>query len=227
TMRLLIVEDEKSLLKILEQGFTEEGYGVDIAADGEEGLYMAENIPYDAIILDIMLPKVDGLTILSTIRKKEIVTPVVMLTARDTTGDKITGLDTGADDYMTKPFDFDELLARVRSLVRRKSSVKEAVIRIDDLEINTASHAVSRGGAAITLSSREYSMLEYMAYNKDTVLSRSAILEHVYSEEVDLDSNIVDVYINYLRKKVDRGSEKKLIHTVRGAGYILKDPQTE
>lgn len=226
-MRLLIVEDEKSLLKILEQGFTEEGYGVDIAADGEEGLYMAENIPYDAIILDIMLPKVDGLTILSTIRKKEIVTPVVMLTARDTTGDKITGLDTGADDYMTKPFDFDELLARVRSLVRRKSSVKEAVIRIDDLEINTASHAVSRGGAAITLSSREYSMLEYMAYNKDTVLSRSAILEHVYSEEVDLDSNIVDVYINYLRKKVDRGSEKKLIHTVRGAGYILKDPQTE
>jgi len=226
-MRLLIVEDEKSLLKILEKGFKEEGYGVDIASDGEEGLYMAENILYDAIILDIMLPKVDGLTILSTIRKKDIATPVVMLTARDTTGDKITGLDTGADDYMTKPFDFDELLARVRSLVRRKSSVKEAVIRIDDLEINTASHTVKRGGVEVTLSAREYSMLEYMAYNKDTVLSRSAILEHVYSEEVDLDSNIVDVYINYLRKKLDSGSEKKLIHTVRGAGYILRDPQTE
>jgi DNA-binding response OmpR family regulator len=128
---------------------------------------------------------------------------------------------------MTKPFDFDELLARVRSLVRRKSSVKEAVIRIDDLEINTASHEVKRGGRAITLSSREYSMLEYMAYNKDTVLSRSAILEHVYSEEVDLDSNIVDVYINYLRKKLDSGSERKLIHTVRGAGYILRDPHAE
>jgi DNA-binding response OmpR family regulator len=226
-MRLLIVEDEKSLLKILEKGFKEEGYGVDAASDGEEGLYMAENIPYDAIILDIMLPKVDGLTILSTIRKKEIATPVILLTARDTTGDKITGLDTGADDYMTKPFDFDELLARVRSLVRRKSAVKEAVIRIDNLEINTASHEVRRGGRAITLSSREYSMLEYMAYNKDTVLSRSAILEHVYSEEVDLDSNIVDVYINYLRKKLDSGSERKLIHTVRGAGYILRDPQAE
>ena len=226
-MRLLIVEDEKSLLKILEKGFKEEGYGVDVASDGEEGLYMAENIPYDAMILDIMLPEIDGLTILSTIRKKDIATPVILLTARDATGDKITGLDTGADDYLTKPFDFDELLARVRSLVRRKSTTKEALIRIDDLEINTASHEVKRGGRAITLSSREYSMLEYMAYKKNTVLSRSDILEHVYSEEVDLDSNIVDVYINYLRKKIDAGAERKLIHTVRGAGYILKDATAE
>ena len=226
-MRLLIVEDEKSLLKILEKGFKEEGYGVDVASEGEEGLYMAENIPYDAIILDIMLPGIDGLTILSTIRKKDIATPVILLTARDATGDKITGLDTGADDYLTKPFDFDELLARVRSLVRRKSATKEALIRIDDLEINTASHEVKRGGRAITLSSREYSMLEYMAYKKNTVLSRSDILEHVYSEEVDLDSNIVDVYINYLRKKIDAGAERKLIHTVRGAGYILKDATAE
>jgi len=226
-MRLLIVEDEKRLLKILERGFKEEGYGVDVASEGEEGLYMAENIPYDAIILDIMLPGIDGLTILSTIRKKDIATPVILLTARDATGDKITGLDTGADDYLTKPFDFDELLARVRSLVRRKSATKEALIRIDDLEINTASHEVTRGGKAITLSSREYSMLEYMAYNKNTVLSRSQILEHVYSEEVDLDSNIVDVYINYLRKKIDAGAERKLIHTVRGAGYILRDAPAE
>ncbi|MFQ5587194.1 MAG: response regulator transcription factor, partial [Thermodesulfobacteriota bacterium] len=178
-MRLLIVEDEKHLLKILERGFKDEGYGVDTASDGEEGLYLAENMPYDAIILDIMLPKVDGLTILSTLRKKEIGIPAIMLTARDTTSDKIGGLDAGADDYLTKPFDFDELLARVRSLVRRKSTIKEALIRIDDLEINTASHEVRRGGKPTTLSSREYAILEYMAYNKNTVLSRTDILEHI------------------------------------------------
>ncbi len=221
-MRLLLVEDEKDLAGIVAQGLEEEGYIVDVAHDGEEGLYMAENFPIDAIILDIMLPVIDGLTVLSTLRRKSILTPVILLTARDALLDKIKGLDTGADDYLTKPFEFDELLARVRSLLRRKGEAKEAVIRIDTLEINTASHEVKREGTDIKLSAREYALLEYLAYNKDCVLSRSDIVEHIYHEETDMDSNVVDVYINYLRNKVDKGFKTQLIQTVRGAGYMLK-----
>lgn len=225
-MRILLVEDEKDLAAIVKQGLDEEGYTVEVANDGEEGLYMAENFPADVIILDIMLPMIDGLTILNTIRKKGVTTPVLLLTARDTVLDKIKGLDTGADDYLTKPFVFGELLARVRSLLRRKTSVKEAVIRIDDLEINTASHEVKRGGDTINLSAREYALLEYLAYNKGAVVSRTDIVEHIYHEETDMDSNVVDVYINYLRNKIDKGFRNKLIHTVRGAGYMLKDSDT-
>jgi DNA-binding response OmpR family regulator len=226
-MRILLVEDEKDLADIVKQGLEEEGYVVDVANDGEEGMYMAENFPGDVIILDIMLPKVDGLTILSNIRRKGVATPVLLLTARDALLDKIKGLDTGADDYLTKPFVFGELLARVRSLLRRKGEVKEAVIHIDDLDINTASHQVKRGGNDIQLSAREYALLEYLAYNKNKVLSRTDIVEHIYHEDTDMDSNVVDVYINYLRNKVDKGFETKLIHTVRGAGYILKDEKGE
>ncbi len=221
-MRILLVEDEKDLAEIVCMGLEEEGYVVDVANDGEEGLYMAENYPVDAIILDIMLPKLDGLTILSTLRKNGHNTPVLLLTARDALLDKIKGLDTGADDYLTKPFVFDELLARVRSLLRRKATVKEAVITIGDLEINTANHEVKRGDTQISLSAREYALLEYLAYNRDTVVSRTDIIEHIYNEEADMDSNVVDVYINYLRNKIDKGFDTKLIHTVRGAGYILK-----
>lgn len=222
-MRILLVEDEKDLAMIIKQGLEEEGYVVDAAHDGEEGLYMAENFPVDAIILDIMLPLLDGLSVLSALRKKGNMTPVLLLTARDALLDKIKGLDTGADDYLTKPFVFEELLARVRSLLRRKATVKEAVIRIGDLEINTASHDVRRGGKAITLSAREYALLEYLAYKKDNVVSRTEIVEHIYNEESDMDSNVVDVYINYLRNKIDKDFKKKLIHTVRGAGYMLKE----
>lgn len=221
-----MVEDEKDLAAIVKQGLEEEGYAVEVANDGEEGLYMAENFPADVIVLDIMLPMIDGLTILNTIRKKGVTTPVLLLTARDTVLDKIKGLDTGADDYLTKPFVFGELLARVRSLLRRKTSVKEAVIRIDDLEINTASHEVKRCGNAITLSAREYALLEYLAYNKGAVVSRTDIIEHIYHEEADMDSNVVDVYINYLRNKIDKDFKNKLIHTVRGAGYMLKGSDT-
>lgn len=221
-MRLLLVEDEKDLAMIIKQGLEEEGYIVETAHDGEEGLYMAENFSADVIILDIMLPVMDGLTILNTIRKKGITTPVLLLTARDAIVDKIKGLDTGADDYLTKPFDFAELLARVRSLLRRKGSVKEAVIQIDDLEINTASHDVKRGGKVINLSAREYALLEYLVYNKNNVVSRTDIVDHIYHEETDMDSNVVDVYINYLRNKIDKESRNKLIRTVRGAGYMLK-----
>ena len=222
-MRILLVEDEKDLAAIIKQGLEEEGYIVDVAHDGEEGLYMSENYSADAVILDIMLPVMDGLTMLSTMRKKGINTPVILLTARDALIDKIKGLDTGADDYLTKPFVFDELLARVRSLLRRKTDVKEAVIRIADMEINTANHEVRRGERLITLSAKEYALLEYLAYKKNTVVSRSDIIEHIYHEDSEMDSNVVDVYINYLRNKIDKDFKKKLIHTVRGAGYILKD----
>jgi len=222
-MRILLVEDEKDLAAIIKQGFTEQGYVVDVANDGEEGLYMAENFPVDAIVLDIMLPLMDGLEVLKRLRKKGSTTPVILLTARDALLDKIKGLDTGADDYLTKPFIFDELLARIRSLLRRKTEVKQAVIRIGDLEINTASHEVKREGKPITLSAREYALLEFMAYKKGEVLSRTDIVEHIYHEETDMDSNVVDVYINYLRNKIDKDFKKKLIHTVRGAGYMLKE----
>ena len=222
-MHLLIVEDEKALAAIIKEGLIEEGYAVDVANDGEDGLYMAEHYPVDAIVLDIMLPKMNGIELLKAIRAKGITTPVILLTAMDTTSDKIEGLDVGADDYLTKPFDFEELLARIRALLRRKSETKQAVMRIADLEINTKSHEVSRGGKSISLSAREYLLLECLSYNKDTVLSRTAITEHIYNEDFDMDSNVVDVYINYLRNKIDKGFDMKLIHTIRGAGYMLKD----
>lgn len=222
-MRIILVEDERHLATIVKQGLKEEGYSVDVAYDGEEGLYMIENFPADLIILDIMLPKKDGLSILSAIRKKGMIMPVLLLTAKDTVSDKIKGLDTGADDYLIKPFEFGELLARVRALLRRKTDTKEAVICIGDLEINTANHEVRREGKVIPLSSREYAILEYLAYNKDTLVTRIQITEHVYDESFELDSNIVDVYINYLRNKIDKGFKKKLIHTIRGSGYILKE----
>lgn len=222
-MRVLIVEDEKDLALIIKQGLEEEGYIVDVAHDGEEGLYMAETYPVDVVVLDVMLPLMDGLTVLSNLRKKGVQTPVILLTARDALIDKIKGLDTGADDYLTKPFVFEELLARIRSLLRRKATVKEAVIRIADLEIDTASHQVKRDGKAIQLSAKEYALLEFLAYRKGEVVSRTDIVEHIYNEDADMDSNVVDVYINYLRNKVDKGFSGKLIHTVRGAGYILKE----
>jgi len=222
-MRVLIVEDEKDLAAIIKQGLEEEGYIVDVAHDGEEGLYMAESYPIDVMVLDVMLPAMDGLTVLSNLRKKGVQTPVILLTARDALIDKIKGLDTGADDYLTKPFVFEELLARIRSLIRRKTTVKEAVIRIADLEIDTASHQVKRGGKPIALSAKEYSLLEFLAYRKGEVVSRTDIIEHIYNEDADMDSNVVDVYINYLRNKIDKEFSGKLIHTVRGAGYILKE----
>lgn len=188
-MRILVVEDEKALANNLKKGLSEEGYSIDVAYDGEEGGFMAETEPYDLIILDIMLPKADGITVLRNLRKQKIKTPVLMLTAKDTVSDKIKGLDTGADDYITKPFDFEELLARVRALLRRKGEVKTAIITIGDLEIDTAGHQVKRGGKDIPLSAREYALLEYLAYNKGKVVSRTNISEHIYEYDFDLDSN--------------------------------------
>ncbi len=222
-MHLLLVEDEKSLADIIKRGLEEEGYAVDVAYDGEEGLFMAQNEPSDLIILDIMLPLIDGLAILKRIRKKGIRTPVLLLTARGTVADKVTGLDDGADDYLSKPFSFEELLARIRALLRRDADVKTAVIGVEDLTIDMASHQVHRGGREIQLSAREYALLEYMALNKNKALSRTALSEHLYDHDFDLDSNVIDVFINRIRNKVDRGFQKSLIHTLRGTGYMLKE----
>jgi DNA-binding response OmpR family regulator len=221
-MRILIVEDEKALADIIKKGLEEEGYAVDVAYNGEDGLFMAENEPSDIMLLDIMLPIVDGMTILKNIRRAGVKTPVLMLTARDTLTDKVAGLDSGADDYLTKPFLFEELLARIRALLRRNSETKTSVMEIGDLIIDLASRQVRRAGKEIMLSAREYCLLEYMAMNRNKVLSRTSISEHIYDNDFDLDSNVIDVFINRIRNKIDRGYEMDLIHTVRGAGYILK-----
>lgn len=222
-MRILLIEDEKELAGIIKKGLEEEGYSVDVAYDGEEGLYMAENYEADVVILDIILPIIDGLTLLREMRRKGIKTPVLLLTAKDTVPDRIKGLDTGADDYLTKPFDFGELVARVRALLRRRREVKESVIRIGDMEIDTAGREVRRGGKEIHLTSKEYAILEYLAYNAGRVVGRTELTEHVYDESFDMDSNIIDVYIAYLRRKIDKGFDRPLIHTVRGAGYVLRE----
>ncbi len=222
-MRILLVEDERDLADIVRIGLEEESYSVDVCYDGEEGLYMASEVSYDGMILDILLPKIDGIKILETIRAKGISTPILLLTAKDTLEDKIAGLDTGADDYLTKPFEFEELLARLRALLRRRIPEKKAILKVHDLELNTASRGVTRGGKEIILTSKEYVLLEYFVYNKNTVISRIEITEHIYDDSFDLDSNVIDVFINSLRKKVDKNHPVKLIHTVRGAGYILKE----
>ena len=221
-MRILIVEDEKSLADIIKKGLEEEGYAVDVVYNGEEGLFVAENEPSDLVILDIMLPVIDGMTILKKIRKAGIKTPVLMLTAKDTIMDRVSGLDSGADDYLTKPFAFEELLARMRALLRRNTEVKTSVIMIGDLTIDIVTHEVKREGKDILLSAREYALLEYMAINRNKVLSRTALTEHLYDQDFDLDSNVIDVFINRIRNKIDRGYDTKLIHTMRGTGYILK-----
>jgi DNA-binding response OmpR family regulator len=221
-MRILIVEDEKSLADIIKKGLEEEGYAVDVVYNGEEGLFVAENEPSDLVILDIMLPVIDGMTILKKIRKAGIKTPVLMLTAKDTIMDRVSGLDSGADDYLTKPFAFEELLARMRALLRRNTDVKTSVIMIGDLTIDIVTHEVKREGKDILLSAREYALLEYMAINRNKVLSRTALTEHLYDQAFDLDSNVIDVFINRIRNKIDRGYDTKLIHTMRGTGYILK-----
>lgn len=222
-MRILIVEDEQKLAGILKQGLEENSFAVEISHDGEEGLYMALNFPFDAVILDIMLPKMDGLEVLSRLREQGISTPVLMLTARGDIEDRVKGLNTGADDYLPKPFDLSELLARLRSVIRRNKGRASSLITVKDLDVDMNSRTVKRAGTQIELSATEYRILEYLLLNRDRVVSRTELIEHVYDTNYDLDSNVIDVYINYLRKKIDRGFDNQLIHTVRGAGYILKE----
>lgn len=222
SMRVLIIEDDRYLANILKKGLEENGFAVEVSYDGEEGLYMAETYPYDGVLLDIMLPKVDGLTILNTLRAKKIDVPVLMITARGEIGDKIKGLSIGADDYIAKPFDFSELLARLKAVIRRSKGKPSPIIIIDDLVIDTNSRTVKRADREIRLSAREYNILEYLALNEGRVVSRTELIEHIYDSEFDLDSNIIDVYINYLRNKIDKGFGKQIIFTVRGAGYTIK-----
>jgi DNA-binding response OmpR family regulator len=221
-VRVLLVEDHKPLTRALRRGLEEEGFAVDIAEDGEEGDYKARASTYDVIVLDLMLPKKDGLTLLREWRRDGMMTHVLCLTARDTTEDKVRGLNIGADDYLTKPFQLDELLARLRALIRRGHQVKDPVIRVHDLEIDTASRTVRRAGQLIHLTPREFALLEFLAFNRGKVVSRSMIWEHLYDEYDESTSNVVDVYIRYLRTKLDKGSEQPLILTRWGEGYMLR-----
>src|SRR4051812_1499412 len=220
-MRILVVEDHPTLARSIAGGLRDEGYAVDLTFDGEEGLSMAKQNPYDAIVLDMMLPKVDGWTILSTLRQSGAKTPVICLTAQDGVDDRVKGLNLGADDYLTKPFAFEELVARVRAMIRRGHDKPSSVLTVGDLEIDLARKSVRRNGKSIDLSAREFALLQYLAHRKDQVVSRTDIWEHIYDQYDEVASNVVDVYIGYLRNKIDRDFDKKVIHTRRGQGYML------
>ena len=220
-MRLLLVEDYAPLRESLAEGLAEAGFAVDSAAEGEEGLWYARSNDYDVIILDLMLPKVDGLTILKTLRQLGNPVHVLILTARDTLPDRVRGLDFGADDYLVKPFAFEELLARVRALIRRRYEAKNPLICIADLEIDTAAHRVRRAGNTIELTAREYALLEFLALRAGELVARTDIWEHVYDFHSSAQSNVVDVYIRHLRTKLERPDLPPLIHTRRGQGYTL------
>ncbi|HUM82940.1 MAG TPA: response regulator transcription factor [Lachnospiraceae bacterium] len=221
-MRLLLIEDDKNLHRIILRHLTEAGYAADGCLDGEEGLDYMKSMAYDCVILDWMLPRRDGISVLREARKSSCTAPVLMLTARDAITDRVAGLDAGADDYLVKPFDFDELLARVRALMRRGNETKQTVLELDDLKMDTSTHAVTRDEKTISLTSREYALLEYLLRNQGILQTRLQIADHVWNYDYDYDSNVVDVYIRYLRNKVDKGFKTPLIHTVRGFGYVMR-----
>jgi len=222
-MRILIVEDEKKVAGFIKKGLEEETYAVDVAYDGEEGQGLAELNHYDLIILDLMLPKIKGLDVLTHLRGKKINTPIILLTAKDSVEDKVTGLNKGADDYLTKPFAFSELLARVRSLLRRGQSDTKTVLQVGDLTLDLVSHKVKRAGEEIELTGKEYSLLEYFMRNAGKVLTRTMIAEHVWDYNFDTFTNVIDVYVNHLRKKIDKQYDHKLLHTLRGVGYVMRE----
>ena len=224
-MRLLVVEDEMNLLNIIKKRLTKEHYSVDACSDGEEALEYIRMAPYDGIILDIMLPGRDGISILKDMRREGNYTPVLLLTARDSIEDRVMGLDTGADDYLVKPFAFEELLARIRAMLRKQAQVQpeEGVYTLADLTVDCKQHKVQRVDGEIELSAKEFAMLEYLIRNQGNVLSRDQIEQHVWNYDYEGGSNMVDVYIRYLRKKIDEPYAKKLIQTVRGTGYVLRE----
>lgn len=221
-MRILVIEDDRKVAGFIQKGLTEEQYAVDVCYDGVDGLFWAKESAYDVILLDIMLPKKDGISVCRELRAAGISTPIIMLTARDTVDDKIKGLDVGADDYLVKPFSFGELLARIRALLRRSQDYKSPVLKIEDLELDPASRKVRRGGQEITLTGKEYALLEYLLRNQGRVLTETLIVEHVWDMNYEPGTNVLNVYIHHLRNKLDKGFAKKLLHTIRGAGYVLK-----
>jgi len=220
-MRVLVVEDYAPVRTAVREGLAENGFAVDVASDGEEGLWLAQSNPYDVIVLDLMLPKLDGMGVLRKLRADGSQVAVLVLTARDQLDDRVKGLDLGADDYLVKPFAFVELLARVRALVRRRYEMRDPTICVGEVEIDTARREVRRAGEPVALSAREYALLEYLAMRSGQVVTRTDIWEHVYDFHSEAHSNVVDVYIGYLRKKLERDGAPKLIHTRRGQGYLL------
>lgn len=222
-MKILVIEDEKKVANFIKRGLEEEKFEVDTANDGETGMQMAVENAYSLIILDVILPKRDGMSVVKELRARKIMVPVLMLTAKDSLDDIVTGLNSGSDDYLTKPFAFAELLARVRALLRRTELERGAEIRFSDLRLDPVTHKVWRKDKEIDLTAKEYALLEFFIRNPNQVLTRTTIAENVWDYVFDSFTNIIDVYVNYLRKKVDRDADKKLIHTVRGLGYILKE----
>ncbi len=222
-MRILVVEDEQSLNRVIAKRLEKEGYSVDSCYDGEDALHYIDMGEFDAVILDIMIPKIDGLGVLKAIRAKKLEIPVLFLTARDSVDDRVKGLDLGADDYLVKPFAFDELLARIRVITRRRDGETTNEFRLGDLTMNISTRRVWRSGDEIILSAKEFDILEYLMRNKGVVLSRDKIENHVWNFDYSSGSNVIDVYIRYLRKKIDDPFDEKLIHTIRGVGYVLRE----
>jgi two-component system copper resistance phosphate regulon response regulator CusR len=220
-VRILLVEDETRVAGFIARGLRENAYAVDIAPDGEQGLYLASINQYDLVILDVMLPLKDGHAVCHELRDAGFRAPILMLTALDSVDDRVAGLDSGADDYLAKPFDFKELLARLRALLRRPRGLRTEALRVGDLVVNTASHAVTRAGRPVSLTAKEYALLEFLVLNRGRVVGRAQISEHVWDESFDAFTNVIDVYIKRLRAKLEANSGRRLIHTRRGAGYIL------
>lgn len=222
-MRILFAEDERDLNHIITKKLTSQGYSVDSVYDGEEAIDILSYTDYDAVILDIMMPKADGFAVLRALRSKGKNTPVLFLTARDSVQDRVAGLDSGANDYLVKPFSVEELLARIRAMTRTAFGVSDSLLSVGDLTMDTAAKVVKRGGKETPLSAKEYALLEYLMHNAGIVLSREKIENHIWNFDYEGGTNVVDVYIRYLRKKIDEGYDKKLIHTVRGRGYVLRE----
>ncbi len=222
-MRILLVEDERRLSNVIKKGLEEDGFAVDTAFDGEEGQYLAESESYDLIILDVMLPEADGITVCKNIRKKGRKTPILMLTAKSTIENKVIGLDNGADDYMTKPFSFLELRSRIRALIRRTGRDATTTLTIADLAVDPLKHTAQRSGKRITLTPKEFAILEFLLHHKNEVVTRTMITEHVWDYNFDGMSNVVDVFLANLRKKIDKNTSKKLIHTIHGVGYKISE----
>lgn len=222
-MRILVIEDERKVSNFLRQALEEEHYAVDQAFDGEEGFELAEAYDYDLVILDLMLPKKAGMEVLRGLRGNGSKTPVLVLTAKDAVTDKVSALDSGGDDYLTKPFSIEEFLARVRALLRRGKPGQETILKAGDLTLNPLTREVHRGARKIELTNKEYALLEYFMRNAGRVLTRSTIAEHVWNVDFDTETNVIDVYVTYLRNKIDKGETRRLIHTIRGVGYTLKE----
>jgi DNA-binding response OmpR family regulator len=225
-MRILLAEDEPKVAQHVRQGLSAEGYAVDLAVDGQEALWLAGENPYDALVLDVMMPTCDGFTVVRQLRRKQVYTPVIFLTARDEVGDRVRGLDAGADDYLTKPFSIAELLARLRALMRRQRPEPVNVLRVADLELDLVSHEARRAGERIELTRREYGLLEFLFSASPKPVSKTAIVEHVWDQHFDSPTNVVNVYIKMLRRKIDRPEWRPLIHTVRGVGFALREEES-